>query len=329
MLLTDTDILNAQQRISPYVTRTPLLTSSLLDRWLNHKIIFKAECFQKIGAFKVRGALNTLLRLKEQNKLPKKVVAYSSGNHAQAVAYASKMLDVEATIIMPAFASTIKQQATISYGATLETTPTRQEAEARAHALTAEGYYLLPPYDHDDVISGQATACLEALEDSTNVSAIFTPVGGGGLISGTFLAAKIHNIAVYGGEPSIANDAAKSYRNGKICTLPNTPPTIADGVQTLSVSSRTFDYIQQLNGIIEVSERDIIYWVQWLNHLLKISVEPASAVAMAAAAHWIKEKTEPQTILIILSGGNISPETQRKIWKDNYLETTPEQWINL
>ncbi len=318
-------IAKAYARIKPYIHHTPLLESSLLNEWLGHRILFKAEGLQKIGAFKIRGALNTLLSLQEQGKLPKEVVAFSSGNHAQAVAYAAKLLGIKATIIMPEFTSAIKMQATRSYGANIILTPTRQEAEALAQSMTEKGAHMIPPYDRDEVIAGQGTACYEALQDNENIDAVFAACGGGGLLSGTYLAVQAlkPSIPVYGAEPLKGNDAAQSLRAGKIIKLAVTPDTIADGATALSVSERTFEYLKKIAGIYEIEEETMLYWTQWLIHLLKTAVEPTSAAAMAAAAEWLKTEKTPKTVLIILSGGNISPQAYKKIWQDNYLEKRP------
>jgi threonine dehydratase len=319
-------ILKAHQRISPFIHRTPLMHSSLLNDWLGHEIVFKVEGLQKIGAFKIRGALNALLHLKEQNQLPKEVVAFSSGNHAQAVALAAKQLGVKATIILPSFTSKIKQQATRGYGATVINTNTRPEAEKLTAEIEAKDAYFIHPYDNDDVIAGQGTACLEALQEY-EPNAVFAPCGGGGLLSGTYLAAQTmqNPPMVFAGEPLGANDASISYNTGKIHKLDNTPDTIADGARTLAISERTFHYLQKLNGFYEISEQEMLYWTQWVMHLLKISCEPTSALAIAAAAKWLKEQTSKKKVLVILSGGNVAPETYLGIWKNNYLEKLPCQ----
>jgi threonine dehydratase len=316
------EIAIAHNRILPYIHRTPLLKSEILNDFLGHEIVFKAECLQKIGAFKIRGALNTLLALKEKNSLPKSVVAFSSGNHAQAVAMAGKLLGIETTIVMPSSVSSVKQQATSYYGAKIINTSTRKEAEEKAAEIEEAGSFFIHPFDNDSEIVGQGTACYEALQDGVNPDAIFATCGGGGLLSGTFLAKELlaPNALVFGAEPSQANDASLSYAAKKIISFDDSPSTIADGARASSVSDRTFYYLQQLDGFFEISEEKIIYWTQWLMHLLKITVEPTSAVAMAAAFEWLKTQKTKQKILVILSGGNISPETYQKIWQKNYLE---------
>jgi len=323
--LSPNEVQTAQARIAPYIHRTPLMSCKLLDSWLGHEIVFKVEGFQKIGAFKIRGALNALLTLKEEGRLPERVVAFSSGNHAQAVALAGKMLGIKTTIIMPKFVSKVKQQATRGYGAELILTDTRQEAEALGAEKQKHGAWLLHPSADDMVIAGQGTACLEALEDGAIPDAIFAACGGGGLLSGTWLAAQAlaPSAQVFGAEPKMGNDAMQSYRSGRIVALPDTPMTIADGARTLSVSERTFHYLRRLAGFYDIEERDIIYWTQWLHHLLKASVEPTAAMAMAAAYEWLKTQKDKKCVLVILSGGNIDAETQRQIWAEDYLGQPP------
>lgn len=318
-------ILSADQRIGPFIRRTPLMTCALLNQWLGHEVFFKVEAFQKIGAFKIRGALNALLALQEEDRLPQRVVAFSSGNHAQAVALAGKMLGVRTTVIMPKYVSKVKQQATLGYGAELILTDTRQQAEVLAQRKQDEGAWLLHPSADNNVIAGQGTACFEALEDGAVPDAIFATCGGGGLLSGTWLAAQhlTKPAQVFGAEPALANDAAQSYRTGKIVSFSETPMTIADGARTLHISELTFQYLRRLDGFFEVGERDIIYWTQWLQHLLKAMVEPTSATAMAAAAQWLSTQEKPRRVLVILSGGNIDAATHQQVWETDYLGTPP------
>ncbi|MEJ0009818.1 MAG: serine/threonine dehydratase [Alphaproteobacteria bacterium] len=325
MALAPQSVAEALARIAPFVHRTPVVESALLNRWLGHRILFKAECLQKIGAFKARGAMNALLQLKEQGELPVQVAAYSSGNHAQAVAWAAQLLGIRATIFIPRTASALKIQATRGYGAEVVLAQNRQEAEALAAQAEAQGAYVLPPYDHDGVIAGQGTACLELLEDGWQPDAIFAPCGGGGLLSGTWLAAQLKRpqMKVFGGEPLAANDAARSVREGKIVRFDSAPSTIADGVVTLAVAERTFAYLQKLDGILEVSEEAIVYWTQWITHLLKLAIEPTSAVGMAAAVQWLATQDAPRTVAIILSGGNCGAEAARRIWETDYLTQPP------
>lgn len=318
------DVRAAARRLGDAIHRTPLLRSSFLDRALGGRVVFKAECFQKIGAFKARGALNALLHAKEDGRLPKRVVAESSGNHAQALAWSAARLGVHATICMPGFSSEIKRQATKSYGAEVRLSDTRSEAEAECKAIAALGATLVHPYDHDDILCGQGTATLEALEDGPRPDAIFAPCGGGGLLSGTFLAASglAPDARVFGVEPEIADDAFRSYRDGRIHRFDESPETIADGVRTLSVSARTFAYIRQTAGIVRVDEPAILAWTQWLTHLLKATVEPTSALGAVAAARWLRDNPGA-TALVILSGGNLSRDTRARVWRDDAMAGLP------
>jgi threonine dehydratase len=320
------DIKDAHTRIKPYIHHTPVLQSSLLNQWLGHELFFKAECLQKIGAFKARGALNTVSWLKENNIPVDHIVAQSSGNHAQAVAWAAKQFQIPATIFMPSYASKIKMQASRSYGAEVKLFDTRDEVDAQVKkAAETKGTYWIHPFNHEQVMSGQGTAALEALYDHKGIDAICAPCGGGGLLSGTYVAAKAlaPNIKVIGGEPANANDAAMSIRAKSIQKLNGIPDTIADGVMTPALGNLTFEYILKLDEMIEVTEYAIKYWTQWLNHLLKIRVEPTSAVAMAAIHQWLQGQSQPKRVMVILSGGNVDQETEMKIWNTNFLDIVP------
>ncbi|MET0155840.1 MAG: serine/threonine dehydratase [Rickettsiales bacterium] len=330
--LSPDNVFEAQRRISSHTHRTPLLQSRLLNDWLGHELLFKAENLQRVGAFKLRGAVNALAALKEKNALPKKIVAYSSGNHAQAVAYASGLFGTQATIYMTKRASSLKKAATRHYGAEIIETDTRKEAEALAEEEAKNGSYALPPFDDDAVIAGQGTACLEALQDDARPDAVFAPCGGGGLLSGTYLAASAlaPDALVFAAEPKIANDAALSYRSGTICRpFSDSPPTLADGAATLCVSERTFAFLKKLSGFYEIEETEIVYWTQWLTHLLKTAVEPTSALAMAAACAWLREQTEKRRILLLLSGGNLSAESQRCVWEKDFLCERPSKLFRI
>ena len=271
-MISNSDIKQAYLKIKPYIRETPLVHSSFLDENLGHNIIFKAESLQLTGAFKIRGVLNALVTLKDQNQLPKQVVAYSSGNHALAVSWAAKHFGIKAKIFMPNFSSPLKLQIVRDLGAELVTTRTRIEAEHKSKEEgNIAGNFFLHPSDNDLVIAGAATLCYESLLNLPSLpSAIFASCGGGALVSGTYLATKLFNqqISVYAAEPKIANDASRSYKKGTIVGFTESPKTIADGVITLKVSERTFAYLRQITGFIEVSEEDIIYWTAWLNHLL-------------------------------------------------------------
>ncbi|AIL65179.1 L-threonine dehydratase catabolic TdcB [Rickettsiales bacterium Ac37b] len=325
-MLSVTVIEEAYNRIKGYLHRTPILYSTFLNHLLGSNIFFKAEALQKVGSFKVRGALNTLLALNEQGDLPKQVVAFSSGNHAQAVAWAAKILDIESTIYMSPNSSLLKRQATKSYGANVMVASSRIEAEERAKEYTDKNAYFIHPSNNDYIIAGAGTACFEALQDiPTNIDAIFAPCGGGGLLSGTYLAVQklAPGVNVYGAEPIEANDASKSLKLGNIIKFQDEPSTIADGARTLAVSDKTFEYLKNLSGIYEITEPEIIYWTCWLMHLLKVMCEPTSALSMAAAVHWLKTQKPGKNLLVILSGGNIDHYTFNNLWKQNYLDILP------
>jgi threonine dehydratase len=228
-------------------------------------------------------------------------------------------------VVMPAFVSKVKQQATIGYGAELILTDTRQQAEALAEQKAAEGAFLLPPSADARVIAGQGTACLEALQDGDTPDAIFAACGGGGLLSGSWLAAQLlaPRAQIFGAEPRLGNDATRSCQQGQIVSLYDTPMTIADGARTLHISDITFHYLRKLTGFCEVEEEEIMYWTQWLQHLLKVTVEPTAAMAMAAAFQWLKTQDRKQRVLVILSGGNVDAATYQQVWKRNYLEHPP------
>ncbi|MDX1923870.1 MAG: serine/threonine dehydratase [Rickettsiaceae bacterium] len=312
----------ALDRIAPYIHKTPLVSSERLNTILGHNLIFKAESLQKTGAFKVRGVLNHLLSLKEQNNLPPKIVAYSTGNHAIASAYVAKLLGIEARVYLPINTSKVKQQQAGSFGAEVIFTSSRQEAEDRSREDGMSGFYYLHPSDSDATILGTATLCLEAISQSTKkIDAIFASCGGGGLLSGCYLAKEEtdRDIKIIGVEPEIADDAARSRNNGKIYRFATSPNTIADGLRTLSLSERTFNFIKKLDDFILVGEDEIKFWTVWLMHLLKIICEPSCGVSMAGAYQWLKKQTKKQNIMIMISGGNIDPDVLCDLLSSEYL----------
>lgn len=316
----------AQKRIERYIVKTPILKSEVLNELLQSDLYFKFEGAQRVGNVKTRGALNGILALMEQTRNIKKIVAYSSGNHAQAVAWCAKVLGLKATIFMPSFVSKVKIAMTRIYGAELILTEEREEAEELAKALAREkGCFLISPYDNDDVVAGQGTAVYEAWVERINYDGVFMACGGGGLVSGSYLATQLFSktAKVFAAEPLIANDAAQSYKSGIIYRFKETPKTISDGARTLGITERTFSYIKKLNGIYEISEEEIIYWTQWMMNLLKVVVEPTSALGMAAAYKWIQEGNVEKKILVIISGSNIDQATYKKIWEKDYLSEIP------
>lgn len=327
------DIENAYQRISSIVQKTPIVQSALLNTWLGHNIYFKAECLQTTGAFKLRGASNFIAKLAQQDQLPKHIVANSSGNHAQAVAYAARHFNIPVTIFSSKNISKVKAAATEYYGAKLQLFDTRCQAdEAVQQASTKKDTVWIPPFNHPDIIAGQGTAALEALNQVAHVNAVFAPCGGGGLISGCYICAKSINskIQVLGVEPLEANDAAQSLRKGQIVSLKHAPKTMADGAATPSVGKYTFETIKALDGFYEVQETDIAYWTQWLQHLLKLHIEPTCAMTMQGVIYWLKEQQKMskaplprQNLLVIISGGNISAQNMQAIWHEDHLHKRP------
>lgn len=328
VIRTSQDVAAAAKRLhsSHRLFRTPIMESYALNKLLGgHRIFFKCENLQRTGAFKARGALNTLLQWKEESRLPPRVVAYSSGNHAQAVAWASQVLKIPCTIFMPKNVSPLKAQATRAYGAEVVLSDTRPESEALARAAVLAGAGLIPPFDLDSVICGQGTAVWEALVDMntyqrTLPDAVFTPVGGGGLFSGSLLAAKGFSALfeaearmyparsqlargsplVFGAEPLSGNDANQSVRTKKVVALPTQPISMADGAMTLAVTERTLHYLLQGDGLFEITEAELAYWTQWMTHLLKLTVEPTSALSLAAAVRHLQAQKTQQTVLVCL-----------------------------
>lgn len=322
------EIKKAHQRIKPFINDTPVVQSSRLNQWLGHEIYFKAECLQKIGAFKARGGCNAVQVLREQHKDINRVVANSSGNHAQAVAWAAAQFNIPATIYMPSFASKVKAQATRSYGAEVVLLDKRQEVDAAVEAAAQEaGVFWIPPFNDDSVIAGQGTVVMEALEQiNHSIDGVFAPCGGGGLISGSLISSralqpKAKVIAV---EPLAGNDAYRSYQTGTIQRLADAPKTMADGAMTLSVGEKTFDHIKHLDDFYTVNEEPIAYWTQWLQHLLKLHVEPTSAMTMDGVCQWLRQQSSPQKVLVIVSGGNIDTVMMQKLWQHDHLTNEPD-----
>jgi len=324
--VTFADISAARQRIANYVRTSELMTSALLNHWLGHEVLFKTECLQRTGAFKLRGALNTLLHARQQKQSIKRVVASSSGNHAQAVAYAASLFNIPVTIFSAQNISKIKAAATRSYGAELRLFPLRDEADIAVEQAAKEpGTLWIPPFNHPDVIAGQGTVAAEIFEQTSDVNAIFMPCGGGGLASGSLIAAR-HNSPqsnVIACEPLAGNDAAQSLRLGSIQRLTTPAKTLADGAATPAVGEHTYPIIQQLDGFYEVDETQIAYWTQWLQHLLKLHIEPTSAMSMHGVVNYLAQQNSSQKVVVILSGGNIDAQKMQQIWQDDHLIHQP------
>ena len=301
-----TDVKAAYDRIRRASIQTPLMTSLTANRWTNCSIFFKCENFQRIGAFKFRGAYNAISQLSKKEK-DRGVITHSSGNHAQAVAQAAKLLGITATIVMPKNSSPVKIAATQGYGATVEfCEPDLKSREKATNALIKKHkYVLIHPYDDPRVIAGAGTAAFELISEVGALDVMFAPVGGGGLISGTAIATKglCPNAKVFAVEPEAADDAYQSYKTGKLVPCKN-PLTIADGLRT-SLSDLTFSIIKKhVDDIITVSETEIIEAMKFLWERMKLVIEPSGAVSLAGLFK-IKDQLENQRIGIILSGGNV------------------------
>ena len=325
MNLSFSDAQKAHSRIQNYIVKTPILTNQFLDQKFGAEIYFKCDNFQTTGSFKLRGAANKILKYKEDfGHFPEKIVAVSSGNHAQAVAYLAQKFGIHALIYMEENASPLKVNTTRDYGAEVILTKTKKETEIFAEKKIKEGYLYIHPSNDKDIVCGQGTACLEALDDTKDIDVIFAPCGGGGLIAGSYLAAQTlkNKPRVFAAEPMSANDTAISYRTDKIYSFEQTPNSIADGAKTLRPSAITFPYIQKLDGIYEIEEEEIIKWTQIISSSLKIFIEPTSALGAAAAYQFLQQQKlsdKKLKILIILSGGNMSAETAKQVWQKNYL----------
>ncbi len=300
------DIKRAHQRVSRYTHITPILTSQSINEISGARIFFKCENFQKIGAFKMRGATNAILSLHPDER-GKGVATHSSGNHAQAVALAATLSGIRAYIIMPKNSPAVKQKAVAHYGAEIilcESTLESRQATLEV-VLDKTGAIFIPPYDDYTVIAGQATAAKEFFEELSDLEAIITSVGGGGLLSGTALAANYlsPDTAVYAGEPENADDAYRSFKSGKLQPMDG-PITIADGLKT-SLGVRNFDIIKDLvKDIFVVSEQEIVDAMQLVWERMKIVIEPSSAVAVAAVIKH-PEAFKDKKIGLIVTGGNV------------------------
>lgn len=301
------NILTAYERIKQVVHKTPLLTSSTFNGLTFNNVFFKAENFQKIGAFKIRGAFNKILSLSEDEKKAG-IIAHSSGNHAQGVALACKLLNLKAVIVMPKNSIQTKVDAVRSYGAEVvfcgESTNDRENTTQQI--IDKLGYTLVPPYDDDEIIAGQGTVALEIFEDLKNLDYLLVPVGGGGLISGCAIVTKTlsPHTKVIGVETIGANDCYQSFRERKIVKISSTN-TIADGMRTLSVGKKNFEIIiKYVDDVVTVTDEDLIEMMRFFFERMKIIVEPTGAVAPAAI---LKDtlSVKNKNICAIISGGNV------------------------
>ena len=301
------DVAAAAERIADYANKTPVMTSRTVNEEFGAEVFFKCENFQRMGAFKFRGAMNALRQFTPQQRAAG-VVTFSSGNHAQAIALSAKLLGIPATIIMPHDAPVAKVAATKGYGRKVVTYDRYTEDREKIGRDLAEkqGLTLIPPYDHPHVIAGQGTATKELIEEVGQLDALFVCLGGGGLLSGSALAARhlSPDCIVYGVEPEAGNDGQQSFRSGKIVHI-DTPKTIADGAQTQHLGNYTFQIIQQnVNDILTVSDAELITSMKFIAERMKIVVEPTGCLGFAAARAR-KAELRGKKVGIIISGGNV------------------------
>jgi threonine dehydratase len=303
---TPAELLSAHERIRPHVHRTPVVTCRSLDEFTGARLFLKCENFQKVVAFKIRGATNAVLGL-DGESASRGVATHSSGNHAAALALAARQRGIPAWIVMPENAPAIKRRAVAGYGGRVVTcAPTLEAREAGlASVLEETGAHFVPPFNDLRVVCGQSSVGLELLEDAEGLDAIVAPVGGGGLASGTCLAARARGkgCLVYGAEPGRADDAARSLAAGRIIR-PENPDTIADGLRT-ALGPLTFEILRRhLDGIVTVSEDAIIRAMRLLWERAKLVVEPSGAVPLAALLEK-RAEIRGARIGVILSGGNV------------------------
>ena len=303
------DVQAAAERIRDHAVRTPVLRSDEADRRTGGQLFFKCENLQRTGAFKVRGAFSALSRLDSKAR-SKGVIAFSSGNHAQAIALAARLLEMPALIVMPKDAPPLKIAATRSHGAEIVLYDRyTEDREAIGRALSSErGMTLVPPYDHVDVMAGQGTAALELFESVGALDQLVVCVGGGGLISGCATAARAlaPDCTVIGVEPEAGDDVRQSLKRGERVRI-EVPQTIADGAQTQSPGVLTFEVIRNtVHDVVTVSDQALIRTLNWLSTHLKIVVEPTGCLAAAAVLEQIIDCRDKR-VGIVLSGGNVDP----------------------
>jgi threonine dehydratase/phosphoglycerate dehydrogenase-like enzyme len=309
-MLKPTDIAAAAKRLTGIVNHTPVMTSRTLNEICGCKVYLKCENFQRVGAFKFRGAYNAVSQLTEEQKA-NGVVTHSSGNHAQGLALAAKLNGVKATIVMPEDSPPVKKAATAGYGAEIVTCPAVDREKVSAELVEKYGYTLIHPYDNDDIIAGQGTAAWELFEEVGELDTLFVPVGGGGLISGSALATAVKspNCRVVGVEPAAGDDANRSWRSNQIVSLDTVPQTIADGLRTRFIGPRNLAVMQEYVHDMTTADDDaILETLEFLWTRMKIVVEPSSAAALAPLFTG-QYQSNGKRVGVILSGGNVDFHT--------------------
>ena len=306
----------AARRLDGQANKTPVMTSRTLNELTGAEVFLKCENYQRVGAFKFRGAFNAMSRLSEDQR-KRGIITHSSGNHAQAVALVGRLLGVQTTVVMPKDAPVIKRDATKAYGANIvEYDPQDATREQLSQDLKdAHGYTMIPPYDHEDIVAGQGTAALELFEDVDAINMLMVPCGGGGLLSGCAIAAKNVNSGcrAIGIEPELADDATRSFYTKTLHTVKN-PPTIADGTRTPSLGKITYPLVlEYVDDMHTVSEQAIIEAVRFLFYRMKLVVEPSGALGVASL---LSGTVRPKgRVGIVISGGNIDAATMKTILK--------------
>ncbi|WKV51545.1 threo-3-hydroxy-L-aspartate ammonia-lyase [Dickeya fangzhongdai] len=301
------DVAAASDRIAGYAHRTPVLTSRTVNDAFGAELYFKCENFHRMGAFKFRGAMNALLQFTDEQQAAG-VVAFSSGNHAQAIALSARLLGIPATIVMPQDAPAAKIAATKGYGAQVVTYDRyTEDREAIGRELAQQhGMTLIPPYDHPQVIAGQGTAAKELFEEVGELDALFVCLGGGGLLSGSALSARrlSPNCRVYGVEPEAGNDGQQSFRSGRIVRI-DTPNTLADGAQTQYLGQYTFALIRaNVDDVLTVSDDELVAAMRFFAERMKMVVEPTGCLGFAAA-RACQHELRGKRVGVIISGGNV------------------------
>jgi threonine dehydratase len=306
-MVTWDDVVDARDRLRGIAHRTPVVTSSQLDDRLGASVFVKCESFQRVGAFKFRGAYNAISRIPDADR-ERGVLTYSSGNHAQAVALACRLLGISATIVMPTNAPRVKRAATEGYGARIvEYDPATAKREEIARAIQKEASpTLVPPFDHPHIVAGQGTAAMELLEDTGPLDVLLVPCGGGGLLSGSSISARqlSPRCRVIGVEPEGADDAARSFRSGTLQRCDH-PQTIADGARTPALGEIPFEIIRRnVDDIVTVSDPQIVTAMRFLWERMKLVVEPTGALGLAAALAG-RVRVSGERVGVIVSGGNV------------------------